>query len=100
MAKNEFELHRQSIVAFDEPRHRRSAQSPTGGTRASPQTEKRSAATHRSMTADRELLWSYYPLLFHHGAAKCLCNGWIGVHISDLVSAIANYEGADSLDPK
>ena len=50
------------------------------GARASPQTEKQSAATQRSVTADRELLQSYCLLLFDHGTAgyvAALCSSFV-----------------------
>src|SRR6266513_3516887 len=94
MAKNGFGLHRQSIVAFDESSHRRSRNRQHTRARASQQPEKQSAATQRSVTADRELLQSYCPLLFHHGTAYYDAAGGVCTHILELVSAIADHEVA------
>src|SRR6266566_6518501 len=94
MAKNGFGLHRQSIVAFDEPSHYRSAQSPTHRGACFPHAEKQSAATQRSVTADRELLQSYCLLLFDHGTADYDAAGGVCTHILELPSAIADHEVA------
>jgi hypothetical protein len=48
--------------------------------RASPQTEKQSAATQRSVTADRELLQTFCLLLFHHGTA-----GYVAVEVCNHI---------------
>ena len=54
------------------------------------QTEKQSAATQRSVTADCELLQSYCRLLFHHGTSGYLAGG--GTQKLNLVSASADHE--------
>src|SRR6266536_2010737 len=64
------------------------------GARASPQTEKQSAATQRSVTADRELLQSYCRLLLDHGTAEYDAGIGVGTNILKLVSASADHEVA------
>jgi hypothetical protein len=63
MAKNAFGFHKQRflnrVVAFCWPRNRIEEAIANTQARASPQTEKQSAATQWSVTADRELLQSY-----------------------------------------
>src|SRR5947208_15616901 len=99
MAKNGFGFHRQSIVAVDEPSYHRARNRQHTGARASPQTEKQSAATQRSVTADRELLQSYCLLLFDHGSAGYVAAGGVGINILKFVSASANHEVA-ATDPR
>ena len=66
--------------------------------RASPQTVKQSAATQRSVTADRELLQSYCLLLLDHGTADYVAAGGVGINILKFVSASADHEVA-ATDP-
>src|SRR6266550_617262 len=99
MAKNGFGLHRQSIVAFDESSHRRSRNRQHTRARASQQTVKQSAATQRSVTADRELLQSYCLLLLHHGTAGYDAGIGVGTNILKLVSASTDHEVA-AMEPR
>jgi hypothetical protein len=54
-----------------------------------------------SVTADYEVLQRLWLLLLHHGAAEHgPSRGVVGLHVSNLVSTIANYEEATYRCPK
>src|SRR5436190_21334780 len=75
------------------------AHSPTHQGACFPHAEKQSAATQRSVTADRELLQSYWPLLFDDGTAGYVAACGVCINILKLVSASANHEVA-ATDPR
>ena len=75
------------------------AHSPTHQGACFPQAEKQSAATQRSVTADRELLQSYCRLLLHHGTAGYDAGIGVGTNILKLVSASTDHEVA-AMEPR
>src|SRR6266436_10390669 len=106
MAKNAFGFHKQRFLIESLPSVGRETesrtQSPTHQGACFPadgETISRHACG--SMTADYEVLQRLWLLLLHHGAAEHgPSRGVVGLHVSNLVSTIANYEEATYRCPK